>query len=372
LAVKNWPLLYTKSKTGELRFWRVSAVDDKIIAEHGVLDGATVRSERKATGKNLGRSNETSPEQQALLEAEADYTFKLTRKYSLTPEAAQDVVPLPMLAKDFKKAKNIQYPVDVQNKLDGCRCIGKWEGDQVVLISRSGKYWIAVPHINRALESVLPKGDELDGELYVHGKPFQWITSRAKKAHADSGEIELHVYDSPTVDGDDSLTWAERKDARVGYRCAPVGSKFVKWPIVVVSTYTAANLKEVEALHDTFVQQGYEGAIVRLHEGKYEYAHRSSSLLKLKQFNDAEFVIIGAKAGEGVEHDLVIWECKNDTTNASFYTRPKGTHEDRRKLLTNAASYFGEKLRVKFFGRTDDGLPRFPIAEGIRISEDMD
>lgn len=368
MTVKNWPTLYTKSRTGQLRGWRVSAVGNQVIAEHGVLDGATVISKRTVTGKNIGRSNETTPEQQAFLEAEADYTFKLTRKYSLTPEAAQDVVPLPMLAKDFKKAKNIQYPVDVQPKLDGVRAIARWEGDQVVLISRGGKTWTAVPHINKALETILPKDSEFDGELYVHGKPFQWITSRAKKAHADSIEIEYHVYDMPTVNGGDSLPWRERRTALLTMRDT---TRRFPTPIIFVPTVTSAK-QLVDVLHDEFVKDGYEGAIVRLPEGTYEYGHRSGSLLKLKQFNDEEFVIIGAKAGEGVEHDLVIWECKNDTTEASFYTRPKGTHEDRRKLLANAASYFGEKLKVKFFGRTDDGLPRFPIAEGIRVEEDMD
>jgi DNA ligase 1 len=381
LAYKEWPKLYHKDKTGKLRFWFVIADGDAVQVEHGQVNGSSVSAMRRATPKNVGRSNETTAEQQAVLEAAAMHKFKLDRKYSLTPEEAQDVVPLPMLAKDFKKAKNIQYPVDVQPKLDGVRAIARWEGDRVVLISRGGKTWTAVPHINKALESILPKDSEFDGELYVHGKPFQWITSRAKKAHEDSGEIQYHVYDFPTINGDDSLTWQGRREAAAMLPNAQERWKHfektddggIREVFVRVLTYTAKDAEEVKFYHDTFVQNGYEGAIVRLLDGTYEYGHRSGSLLKLKQFDDEEFVIIGYTQGVGVEEGLVIWACgiEGDSTR-EFLTRPKGTHEDRAWLYKHADQFVGQKLRVKFFGWTDACLPRFPIAEGIRVEEDLD
>jgi ATP-dependent DNA ligase len=379
LTYKTWPTLYTKGKNGELRAWQVATIGDTIIVNHGVKGGAIVKAERKATPKNVGRSNETTGEQQADLEAAAMHKFKLDRKYSLTPEEAQDVVPLPMLAKDFKKAKNIQYPVDVQPKLDGVRAIARWEGDRVVLISRGGKTWTAVPHINKALESILPKDSEFDGELYVHGKPFQWITSRAKKAHDDSGEIQYHVYDFPTINGDDSLTWQERREAAAMLPNAQERWKHfektddggIREVFVRVLTYTAKDAEEVKFYHDAFVQNGYEGAIVRLLDGMYEYGHRSGSLLKLKQFDDHEYKIVGHTNGEGIESDLVIWICE-DSDGKQFATRPKGTHDDRRWLLQHATEFYGQMLKVKHFGFTDDGLPRFPIAEGIRVEEDLD
>lgn len=367
---RHWPMLYTRGKSGETRQWGIITMFDLIIIEHGVVGGQLVLATRKATPKNVGRSNETTGEQQALLEAEAAYKHKVERKYSTTPEAAQDVVPLPMLAKDFNKVKNISYPVDVQPKLDGVRAIARWEGNKVVLISRGGKVWSAVPHINQELEFILPKDSEFDGELYVHGKPFQWITSRAKKAHPDSTELQYCVYDVPTVAGDDSLPWKDRAAALSGTFYDNISGGTVR----EVPLFFAESYKDVKRLHDSFVADGYEGAIIRLLDGVYEYGHRSSSLLKMKSFDDAEFEIIGHKSGEGIESNLVIWRCKNDVNNLEFDTRPKGTHEDRAKLLLEAESHYGQKLKVKFFGRSDapQSLPRFPIAEGIRPQEDMD
>lgn len=369
MSIRVWSTLYTRGKNGELRQWQVSTDGDKIVVTHGVVGGQLVTATRTATPKNVGRSNETTAEQQAVLEAQAMHTFKLERKYSLTIVEAQDVVPLPMLAKDFAKVKNIQYPVDVQPKLDGVRAIARWEGDKVVLISRGGKLWTAVPHINEALKTILPKGSEFDGEIYLHGKPFQWITSRAKKAHSDSIDLQYHIYDIPTVDGDDSLLWEERITALASI-CTY--AQALTEAIRFVETFSAADAATVRNYHDSVVKRGYEGAIIRLLDGVYEYGHRSSSLLKLKAFDDAEFTIIGARGGEGIETDLVIWECRNNINSLTFETRPKGTHEDRRALLVKAGAYHGQPLKVKFFGRTDDGLPRFPVADGIRVAEDMD
>lgn len=362
------PTLYTKGKNRELRQWSVTTERDIIVVTHGVIGGQMVEARRKATPKNVGRANETSGMQQAQIEAVAMWNHKVERKYSQTIEKAQEIVPLPMLAKDFTKAKKITYPVDVQPKLDGVRAIARREGDEVVLISRGGKLWTAVPHINAALKTLLPKDSEFDGEIYLHGKPFQWITSRAKKAHPDSAQLQYHVYDMPTVDGEDSLVWCDRRDT---LNRSSIGRYDSPSPILLVPTVFAQEVL-VKRLHDNFVKDGYEGAIVRLLDGVYEYGHRSSSLLKLKAFDDAEFTIVGARAGEGIESDLVLWECRNDINSLTFATRPKGTHEDRRWLLQNAGAYYGQPLKVKFFGRTDDGLPRFPIAEGIRVVEDMD
>jgi ATP-dependent DNA ligase len=360
--------LYTKGKTGEIRRWQVSAEGDKVVIYHGVLGGASVRAERRATPKNVGRANATTGEQQAILEAQSAYTHKIERKYSLTPEEAEDIVPLPMLAKDYKKAKNTQFPVDEQRKLDGVRAIARWEGDKVVLISRGGKVWERVPHINKELEKWLPHGSEFDGEIYLHGLTLQQITQRVKNLkHPDNKKLQYHVYDMPTVDGDDGLAWKNRSNALD----AALDDLTVGNIIQNVETFTVFNADDVIKLHDHFVAEGYEGAIIRLLNGVYEYGHRSGSLLKLKAFEDTEFVIVGHTDGEGIEEGLVKWICKNDRDAQTFETRPRGTHEDRRWLFQNATKFYGRKLTVVHFGRTDGGLPKFPIGKVIRADEDL-
>ena len=380
------PALYSKGRTGELRRWQVSTEGDKVVTIHGVHGGASVRNEYTATPKNVGRANATTGAQQAILEAESAHKHKLDRKYSLTLEDAQEDLALPMLATDIekvlgtgKKRKDPAFllPADLQRKLDGNRAKARWQDGRIVLESRSGIEWTATPHINKAIEALLPKDAELDGEIYLHGKTLQWITSRAKKAHPDSVLLQFYAYDMPVVGGNDSLPWHERSNAlEQVLRSSTQGDV-----VVLVETVTVFSYDEAIKLHDKWVQEGYEGAILRLPNGIYEFGHRSRSLLKLKVFQDAEFEIVGHKSEDVNREDsygivtalrAVVWQCRNDINDLTFETRPKGTHADRAILFRHAEKFYGRKLTVRFFNRTPDGLPFLPIGHATRVEEDMD
>ena len=83
----------------------------------------------------IGKNNETSPEQQAKLEAEAKYTKKLDEGYFLTKdEALSEIVILPTLAHEYSDHSdkiNWSKPVYVQPKLDGMRCLGNALGIRI-------------------------------------------------------------------------------------------------------------------------------------------------------------------------------------------------------------------------------------------------
>jgi len=280
---------------------------------------------------------------------------------------------LPITKYDIEVEGNHNYVVNGVIA-HNCRALARWnpEGTKVILTSRGGKEWKVTQHINEALEAILPKDAVFDGEIYLHGKTFQWITARTKKKQSGTELLEYHVYDMPEVGGQDDLPWQERMVALYGVYNT-VGWAGSITPVKAVPTSGAGTPQVVKALHDQYIKDGYEGAIVRTLDGLYEYGFRSQGLLKLKQFDDAEFTIVGYKSGEGIESDLVIWRCKNDVNDLEFDTRPKGTHDDRKKLLLNATTFYGQKLRVKYFGRCDGtDLPRFPIGEGVRLPEDMD
>ena len=54
----------------------------------------------------------------------------------------------------------------------------------------------------------------------------------------------------------------------------------------------------------------------------------------------------------------------------TFSVRPVGTHEERRAMYKNGASYIGKMLTVKYQELSNDGVPRFPV--GLHIREDWD
>jgi DNA ligase-1 len=113
------------------------------------------------------------------------------------------------------------------------------------------------------------------------------------------------------------------------------------------------------------IEAGYEGAMVRNLASEYMFKNRSSSLLKVKSFEDAEFEIIGGKEGQGREAGMVVFKCKT-SDGTEFDVRPRGTQEERSLMWQNLNSYIGKPLTVKYQGLTDEGKPRFPVGLHIR------
>lgn len=358
------PILYHKGKKGELRSWQVWTEGAKIYTEYGVVEGELQTSCKEAAGKNIGRSNETTPDQQADLEAKSLWQFKLDRKYSETPEAAQQELLLPMLAKDIDY-KKVQYPCSAQNKLDGNRALAFWEDGKVKLISRSGKEWTIPTHINEQLEKILPEDGMFDGELYVHGQSCQIIGSWIKKTRPETKNVEYHVYDMPIVNGDDSLIWSDRLAALNSIDFAPATN------VVLVETETCNSQDDIISFQSHCVEKGYEGAIVRNWNAQYTFGYRSADLMKVKTFQDAEFKVISCREGVGKMEGCAVFTCLNDLNKLVFECTPAVSMEARAEMYMNKANYIGKKLTVKFFGRTDDGLPRHPVGLHFRVEEDL-
>lgn len=366
------PILYHKAKGGDLRQWRVWTEGPHILTEYGQVGGQLQQSCKVAESKNVGRANETSPESQAEAEAKSLWQYKVDRKYSPTQKEAQEPLNLPMLAHPFEGSKKskFRFPADVQPKLDGVRCIASRDSNgEIDLMSRQGKFW-DLPLIAKQLDAWLPEGMILDGEIYIHGESCQRITSLAKSANPggksykpESTELEYHVYDVPSIEGDDSLTWVDRRLA--------LGEISTKNNQVIVPTLSVANEKELWNAHGSFIQLGYEGAILRAYHGQYLWGYRSSELLKVKHFQDSEFRVIDARDGKGKMAGCVVWVCRNDQTEGTFECTMKVTMAERQRMYEERAQYIGRLLTVRFFDRTDDNIPRFPVGIVFRDTIDL-
>lgn len=361
-------LLYHKGKTGALFSWRVWTEGPDVLTEYGQIDGLKQTSKKRVVAKNIGKANETSLDAQATKEAEAMFKHKLERKYALTPQEAEDPVYFPMLAHEFSKAKNVTYPIDIQPKLDGLRAFLKWEGDEVILMSRNGKTY-DVKHITdfaRDSGFVLKEdGREIDGEIYCHGMCLQDITALAKKPRPESIKLEFHAYDFPDPFSEDK-PWEQRYVEL----CERFGNLLELGPLRLVETWRANTPEDKDRLVSEILEAGYEGAIARILSGPYLYGHRSRDLLKIKNFQDGEFKIIGAYEGVGRFEGCVTWIMETEE-GLKFDCCPRGTLEQKKEMFRNKESYIGTYYKVKFFDRTKKGVPRFPIGLAPRLTEDM-
>lgn len=344
--------LYKKTKTGATQVWRVWCEGSAVVSEYGQLNGAMQQARYEAEPKNIGRSNETTAEEQAVLEAASLWQKQKDKKhYTENLEDISRFIIAPMLAKPLDK--NLEFPVSIQPKLDGLRCMAYHKDGKVVLLSRGGKQYTAPKHIINTLE--FPDDVIIDGELYRHGMDFQTLTSLAKREQEGTEKLELHAYDAISMNAL-GATWEEREEL------------LYSLPIISVNTKVAHSYKDIENIHSLYLSQGYEGSIIRLHGYPYEFGKRSSGLLKYKNFMDEEFLVVDVITGKGKHKGSAIFVCKTDEGRL-FNVTPEGTTAQRQAYYDKR--FIGRWLTVEFFEYTNDGIPRFPVGRRFRDAHDL-
>lgn len=365
------PKLFKISSVGAEQEWEISTDGCTIVTRWGQVGGKTQETrDLIKEGKNQGRSNETSPKQQAEAEATSQWEKKLKKGYvkTLTGANAGEVDDVitggvePMLAKRFdEQGDKVVYPAYVQPKFDGHRCIAVVDKKgKCTLWSRTRKPITGLPHIIAAIENSGANNIVLDGELYNHDykAKFEELTSFIRNPEPKEGHevVEYHIYDI----ADNTLSFKERMDE--------IYKLSLPNPLVRVQTQKVIDEDELMIMFESFLKDGYEGAMVRNMAGKY-VNKRSTDLLKIKEFQDAEFEIVDVEEGRGKLAGKAIFVCQN-ASGTRFKAKMKGDQNELAKYWKNPSLVVGRMLTVQFQGMTGkNGVPRFPV--GLRFRQDV-
>lgn len=358
--------LYGVDTKGGAKVWQISVEEgaDGFLIRHGKYGGKLQEKFTNTVGKNIGKANETTNTQQAVLEAESRIRKQIDKGYNEQLEFAGQQEN-PMLAHDYRKqGHRIDYThefgVFVQPKLDGVRCLISLVGDDITFKSRGGKEYKVPDHLKEELTPIFTKHESLvlDGELYIHGMFLQDIISCVKKENNNTSKLELHIFDIASLD---NQGWCKRREH--------LNTLFASFPdmkvVKQVKDYSVADFETVKAYHDTFVADGYEGVMVRQGFGEYQYNHRSPWLQKYKEFLDEEFEIVDVKKDND---GLGVPVCKL-ADGRTFDPTYKASHQDRKKLLQDKDKVIGKMATVKFQAYTKDNVPQFPVTLSIRDYE---
>jgi len=357
--------IYKRDTKNKIRFLEVKADGADLVQYSGVLNTENVIEHRKTCkGKNIGKSNATTPEQQAISERDAKIKTKLSEGYFKTVKDAQneDVI-LPMLAKDYKKELHkVDWDgvVYVQPKLDGMRCIATKENGKIILKSREGKLIETVKHIETALSGIM-EGTYLDGELYSHGKNFQENMRLIKKyREGETEDIHYHVYDVIN-----QFPFHQR---------VLTGDILFTKPLVLVKSYLVKDEQELNKLHSMFLNEGYEGTMIRHGQEGYKVNGRSDNLLKYKDFIDITLPVKDVIPNDvNPLHGSFIYYWKGATGHPLgkdiLGCGMKFSHKEREEILKNKSDYIGKTTEVRFFEYSEDGVPRHPVCHGIRLDK---
>lgn len=364
------PIIFSRASTGKIQEWSIEIDGDKYRTISGQQNGKMTVSEwTVAKPKNIDKVNETSGEEQALLESQAKYRKQLAQggyKEKIEDIDNEEFFSC-MLAKDYNDRKDkVTFPIYSQPKLDGIRCIISEKG----AFTRNGKPILTAQHIVKLLEPLFNEYDGLilDGELYSHSfkNDFNKIASLVKKTKPTEEDLkesaqllQYWCYDSCLLE---SPKFSQRY-LFLQENVEKIAPKIIK----VVDTTFCKSQKELDSCYEKYMEDGYEGQMIRF-DDHYE-SKRSANLLKRKEFIDEEYVILDILEGEGNKSNMAGAMVFKNKNGKQFNSNIKGTWEYCAELLKNRNKYIGQQATIKYFNLTPDGIPRFPYVTAIRNYE---
>jgi ATP-dependent DNA ligase len=259
------------------------------------------------------------------------------------------------LAHHFDWKHLLAFPaIACQPKLDGIRAV--WKDGK--LLSSTEKELTRYPHIVEELKKFDPT-IILDGEIYQHGKPFEYISSLA----ADNTN-QYHVFDAYT-EATLAVPYYARMDA-LSLIFNDHSFEHIKRVSTIMAGSDAIEQFVSQAL-DRAMEAGYEGIIVRNAAAPYELK-RTWNMMKLKPNKRDTYKIVGYEQEISQEGEykgtLGAFICEDDRGyRFNIGTGPMLTKLKRQFFWDNKENLPGQKLVVKYQELTAGRrIPRFPVA----------
>lgn len=269
----------------------------------------------------------------------------------------QDGVVKPMLCKVYeasdKKSQNITWLAS--RKLDGLRCFIYMKDGELHTASRGGQnYDVASTYIlqDPFIRDVFEKSPKLilDGELYRHGWNLQKISGlgRLESLHEDHKQLKFYCYDIVN----EKMLFKHRWDLLKSFN-VPHDSL-----LTIVEHVEVSGDDNINALHDAWVSEGYEGLVLRNPNELYKPGGRDRRMQKVKKFTDGEFKVIGFT--NGLRPEDFVFNCLT-SDNKEFEAKPIGTREQKEWYMEHMDELIGKFATVKYFNITPDGIPNLPV-----------
>ena len=262
--------------------------------------------------------------------------------------AIADPAPKLALAKVYQQTETIdQYWVS--EKLDGVRAY--WDGKK--LISRQGNIYNAPEWFTKGFPE-----QPLDGELWIKRTTFEQLVSTVRKDKPIDSEwqqVKYMIFDLPASDSNftDRLT-------ELHQMLDDHDNPHLK----LIKQYRLTDHVGLQEKLKSVIKLGGEGLM--LHRGDSIYkAGRTSDILKVKTFQDAEAIVIAHLHGKG-KYEGMLGAIRVETPDGRQFKIGTGFKDKDRK---NPPA-IGSQITYKYFGLTRKGIPKF--ASFLRIRENYE
>jgi len=259
-------------------------------------------------------------------------------------EAEEDSGPPLLLAESWDNAMDLS-DWWMSEKLDGVRAY--WDGKQ--FLSRLGNLYHAPAWFIDGLPAT-----PLDGELWIDRKKFQRTVSIVRRQDKSDlwKEVKFLVFDAPAAAGGFEARLDFLKDA-----LARGAAKFAR----LHAHERCRNLESLRAELARIESLGGEGLMLRQPGSKY-VAGRSSTLLKVKTFHDAEATVVGHQAGAG-RHQGRLGALLVRLADGTDFAIGTGFSDRERENPPP----IGATITFRYQELSEAGVPRFPSWVGVRL-----
>ncbi len=235
----------------------------------------------------------------------------------------------------------------LSEKLDGVRAF--WDGRR--FLSRQGNQYFAPAWFTDSLPPVL-----LDGELWLARKQFQRTVSIVRR-HDQTDlwrEIRFLAFDAPDIRG----TFEERQDylRQIIEQMQPAFAQVHPQTRCHGAPHVRAELARILAM-------GGEGVMLR-QPGSGYVAGRSTTLLKVKQFQEADARVIAYQPGTG-RHKGRLGALLAELPDGTQFAVGTGFSDVQREK----PPALGSTITFRFQELSGGGVPRFPVFVDVRLEE---
>ena len=345
------PRLFKPTKTGAIQICDISVSGAVVSTTFGQLDGKLQTSTDTCSPKNVGRSNSTTAEQQAILEAQSKFAKKVKSGYS-QELTSTPTVQLPQKVKTYQDNKHlVSYPCYATPKYNGLNGTYWLLPDKTLkLTSRGGDELPPIPHLEPTILKMMEhfKTTCINGELYISGESLQNITSAVKKPKELSKSLVFIPFELPLV----SAPYKDKVALLIKYI-----------PIVYITRE-----EMLEEFFTVTVEAGYEGIVIYNTDSIYQFNQRSSTVLKYKPVADAEYKILSYTTDR---NGHPVFTCETHD-GKQFKVKPKGTDEERKQIITNFDSqYKNNYYKIEYEMLSDSGIPLKGIGVGLRSCDEQ-
>lgn len=393
--------LYRRNNFSQPTMWHCVPFGNRLIKVYHGIVGKTITEEIIKVNRNerfevISRVNEKYKVGYKKLHELTDNVY-LPSKGNLydflnayLPEyrTTADGSMLPMLAKVYSNNNNIIFKKSSyyigQWKINGLRCFISAtynQGDlfnpvKLVFQSREGTYWNSLHNLEEYLLSVLDHDlinkmiDEhyiLDGEIYLPNHTVNEINHFVKDPTCKENKLlQYWCYDLAIEN--------TIQTKRIEYLYSTMNNyiklfntkdehfnntqRFIVLPNCQIDSHNKAiNVR------DNFIENGFEGLIMRNPQAEYQYGKRNLNMIKFKNHTDGKFEIIDIYV-EGCSRDNIpLILCKNDINDKYFETHLNGTQEYQEQVLKNKQQYIGKYLFIQYGERSGVNQVPFHIKE---------